>query len=254
MEQEKADLQVRLEELEKARENEAGRERNVTHVRDQMQTFPEIWGELENEEKRQILALLIEEGKLTADRVGRDVLLKIKVHFLPECERTIIYRTFQGKNRTEATPLQRLTQRQMVLLYYASQGKERKECAELMACKPSSIYTVEKTIRRNFGGVSWQEAIEMSRERVEANVTQLPLGGPGRKNKEVVPAKPFLSPVLLEAFELFAKGATVLEAAERLGLSTTTVQGRRSRILKLMGTPSILEAAEKAREWGILAA
>jgi DNA invertase Pin-like site-specific DNA recombinase/DNA-binding NarL/FixJ family response regulator len=253
MEKERAELQVRFDELHQVRENEVGRERTVTRIRDQMLTFSQIWDELENEEKREVLSLLIEEGKLTVDRVGRDILLKIKIHFLPECERTIIYRTFQGVNRTKATPLQRLTQRQMVLLYYAGQGKDRKECAELMGCKLSSIYSIEKTIRRNLGGLSWNEAIDMSRDRVEANVAQLPLGESGRKTKEVIPSKQFLSPVLLEVLELFAKGATVLEVSERLGLSPVTVQGRRSRILKLMGTPSILEAAEKAKEWGILA-
>jgi DNA-binding NarL/FixJ family response regulator len=249
---ERAELQIRFEELHQLRENETRREKNAMQIQDQMLTFSEIWDELENEEKREVLSLLVEEGKLTIDRVGRDILLKIKIHFLPECERTIIYRTLQGVNRTKATPLQRLTQRQMVLLYYAGQGKDRKECAELMQCTPSSIYTMEKTIRENLGGVNWQEAIEMSRERVEANVSQLPLGQPGRKAKGTIPSRPFFSPILLVALELFAKGATVLEASERLGLSPVTVQGRRSRILKLMGTPSILEAAEKAKEWGIL--
>jgi DNA-binding NarL/FixJ family response regulator len=252
MEIDQAEVQSQLDSLLEARENEAGRERHAKQVREQFRNFPKIWENLDNVEKRQLLALLIEEGKLTVDRTGRDILVKIKLHFLPEREKTILYRNFRGIIRTKATPLQKLGPRQMVLLYYAGQGKTRKECAELMGCKPPSIYTIEKTIRRNLGGVSWKEAIDMSRARVEANVAQLPLGKPGRKAKNETNSRPFISPVLMEVLELFAKGATVKEASERLGLPPVTVQGRRSRILKLMGTPSILEAAEKAREWGIL--
>ncbi|MEO6908752.1 MAG: hypothetical protein ABI210_12770, partial [Abditibacteriaceae bacterium] len=249
-----SEVQSRLDSLLEARENESGRERHAKQVREQFRNFPKVWEHLENTEKRQVLGLLIEEGKLTVDREGRDILMKIKVHFLPEIEKTILYKSFRGKNRTNATPLQRLGLRQMVLLYYAGQGKSYKKCAELMECKLSSTYSLAKTIRKNLGGVSWEEAIEISRERVEANVAQLPLDKPGRKAKNETNSRPFITPVLMEVLELFAKGAKVLEAAERLGLSTEAVQGRRSRILKLMGTPSILKAAEIAKEWGILSA
>jgi len=248
-----SEVQSQLDSRLEARENEAGRERNAKQVQEQFQNFSKIWEHLENTEKRQLLALLIEEGKLTVDRTGRDILMKIKVHFLPEQEKTILYRTFRGINQTNATPLQRLRLRQMVLLYYAGQGKTYKECAELMRCKLPSIYTLAKTIRRNLGVDNWEDAIEMSRARVEANVAQLPLGKPGRKAKNETNLRPFISPILMEVLELFAKGATVKEASERLGLPPVTVQGRRSRILKLMGTSSILEATEKARELGILA-
>lgn len=56
----------------------------------------------------------------------------------------------------------------------------------------------------------------------------------------------------MEVFPLFARGATVSQVAERTGLSAVTVQGRKSRLLKLFGVPSILEAVEKAQGYGIL--
>lgn len=253
IEKEEAKVDTRLNEIDKILENKQGRQQKLVQVQEQLKEFPVIWENLDNDEKRQVLSLLIEEKGLKADRDGRDIVLKIKVPLLPEQERHILYRSFRGINRTTTSGLQRLTLRQMVLLHYSGQGKSRTECAELMGCKVHSIYSIEKVIRRNLGCVSWLEAVEMARERVEANLTQLPLGQAGKnvaKNEETV--TPFISPVLMEVFELFAKGATVLEAAERLGLKPVTVQGRRSRILKLMETPSILEAAEKARGWGIL--
>jgi site-specific DNA recombinase len=262
IEAEEAETSERLAEVEKALGNRLGRELWLQQIREQLENFSEVWEELGNDEKRNVLSLLIEEGGLTVDRHGRDVLLTIKVHLLPAQEKLIMYHTYRGVNRTRATGLQRLSMRHMVLLYYASQGKSRKECAELMGCKVPSIYTLEKTIRKNLGDVSWEEAVEMARERVQANVHQLPLGQPGRgaahKSGKAVAGTAgekspgFLSPVLMEVFELFAQAATVSEVAERLHLSVTTVQGRRARILKAFGTSSMLDAVEKAKEQGIL--
>ena len=56
----------------------------------------------------------------------------------------------------------------------------------------------------------------------------------------------------MEVFELFAVGATVTEAADRLNLSPTTVQGRRARILKLFNTNSMFKAVAQAKEQGLL--
>lgn len=253
IEVEESEVNTRLTEIDKILENKQGRQLRLVQVQEQLKEFPTVWEHLDNDEKRQVLSLLIEEKGLKADRDGRDIVLKIKVPLLPEQERHILYRSFRGINRTTASGVQRLTLRQMVLLHYAGQSKSRTECAELMGCKVHSIYSIEKVIRKNLGSVSWKEAVEMARERVEANVAQLPLGQQGRnapKKKETV--KPFISPVLMEVFELFANGATVPEVAERLGLSAVTVQGRRSRILKLMGISSMLEAVERAREMEVL--
>ncbi|MEO6907678.1 MAG: recombinase family protein [Abditibacteriaceae bacterium] len=244
---------ARLEKIEKSLANRLGRELSLKKVQKQLEDFPSVWAELDNDEKHQVLSLLLEDSSLKADLDGLDIVLRMKVHLLPEVERRIMNRSFRGVARSLATGLQRLTLRQMELLYYAGQGKTRRESAGLMGCERGTIFTLEKTIRKNLGDVTWAEAIEMSREQVEANLAQLPFGLPGRKAKNETKPRPFISPVLMEAFVLFAKGASVPEASERLGLPRVTVQGRRSRILKLMGTPSIMEAAEKAREWGILA-
>jgi len=255
IEQEEAEATRRLDEIEKALAGKAGREMWLQQVQEQLENFSLAWDELDNDEKRTVLSLLLEEKRLTVDRVERDIRLWIKVHFLPEQERTLIYGTFRGVNRTKATGLQRLTLRHMVLLHYAGLGKDRKECAVLMGCKVPSIHTLEKTIRKNLGVGTLAEAVEMARERVEANLHQLPLGHAGRASAEVANEQeetPFISPVLMEVFELFAIGATVPEVAERLHLSVTTVQGRRARILKHFKTSSMLEAVEQAKELGIL--
>lgn len=246
---EEQEAKERLQQIEKDLANRTQREQWVEHVKQQFEAFPLVWNELDSDEKRQVLILLLEEGGLTANRDGRDIKLQIKPQLLPVQERTIAYRTYRGINRTSATGLQRLTLRQMVMLYYAGQGKTRREAAELMGCKVNSLHTIEKTIRNNLGVVTWEEAVEMTRERVQANLHQLPLGKSSITQEARVNTgqQKFLSPVLMEVFELFAKGATVPEVADRLQLSVTTVQGRRARILKSFGTSSMLEAVETAR-------
>jgi site-specific DNA recombinase len=245
---------ARLEEIEKTLANLKGRELSLKQMQKQLEDFPSIWGELGNDEKRQVLLLLIDEDGLKVDRDGRDIILRLKLQLLPEVDRRIITSSYRGVARSKATGLQLLTLRQIELLRYAAQGKNRRECATLMGCKQTSIISVEKTIRKNLGGVTWAEAMEMSKIRVQTYIAQFPLVESRRKTNSETTPRPFISPVLMEVFEPFAKRATVLEVSKQLGLSPTTVQGRRSRILKLMGTSSILEAAEKAREWGILAA
>ena len=253
LEEEETQVAERLHQVEKQLDGRASQELWLRQVRKQLESFPSVWEELDQDEKRQVLSLVIEEGGLTADRDGRDIKLRIKLHLLPLQEKTIIYTTCRGTRKTKATGLLRLSLRQMVLLHYAGLGKSRKECAELMGVKASSVVTIEKTIRKNLGGVTWGDAVEMARERVEANLFQLPLGHGGKAEKvSGTPQPSFLTPVLMEVFVLFAQGATTKEVADRLHLDPSTVQGRRARILKHFGTKSMFEAVEKARAGGVV--
>ncbi len=215
--------------------------------------FPLLWENLDNDERRQLLSLLIEPQGLLIDRAERDITVRLKIQLLPHVERTIINRTYRGINRTKATGLMRLTQTQMLLIHHALQGKSRPQIAEAMDCKVASIYSLEKTIRKNMGGISWTETLELARERVEANAAQIENAHPTRKRGAAPKPKiPFLSPVLMEVFVLFAQGATCVEVALELQLSVVTVAGRRARLLKAFGTSSMLEAVRAAQNARIL--
>jgi DNA-binding CsgD family transcriptional regulator len=182
----------------------------------------------------------------------------MKVHLLPRMERAIVRENQRGKNRTRAMGLQRLSQHQMTFLFWAGKGKSHRECAAEMGCSVQSLYSVADTIRKNLGGVSWAEAIEVTREPVEAYASQLLLHSPDPRKKHVdkgsiESSMPFLSPVLLmEVFRLFALGATTAEVAKELDLPAHTVQGRRQRILRAFKTKSMLEAVRAAKEQGVL--
>jgi DNA-binding NarL/FixJ family response regulator len=255
-----------LEQIDCELENRQGRQQWGELLRDKLMDFPSIWQNLGNDERRLLLSLLIENNTLTVDRVGRDIKLRLKVHLLPPVERVILYQSLRGKNRSNATGLQLLTKRQMVLLYHAAEGRSFNECAELMGCRVQSIHSTKTIICRNLGGVTWPEAVEMAREQVHSYGSQLPFGSRGRaarleeeaSSEEVSSGagdtgnERFLSPVLMQVFELFAQGAQVPQVAKALHPPISTVQGRRQRILKIFGVSTIFEAVQEAKRLGIL--
>ncbi len=83
MEEDEQQAKDRLQKIEHDLENRQGRQLWLQQVRDQLLDFSQIWEHLDNDEKRQLLLLLLEDGKLTVDREGRDIKVRLKVHLLP---------------------------------------------------------------------------------------------------------------------------------------------------------------------------
>lgn len=257
LDKEKAELTERLDKVQADLERRVSRESWLRQVQEALLDFPLVWENLDNDQKRHLLSLLLEDKSLRVDRDETYIRVQLKVHLLPARERAVVHPTFHGTRRTTATGVMRLSQTQMVLVHYSAQGKTRRECADLMDCKVQTIYTLERTIRKNMGDVSWSEALAMCRDRVEAHVDQLPLHNAGRGRNGTVArvsthGKTFLSPILMESFVLFAQGATAAEVASELHLPVGTVEGRRARIHKAFGTKSMLEAVRKAKEQGMI--
>lgn len=170
MAQEEENATARLAQIERDLEGRQQREAWMASVRDALLDFPPAWDELDNDEKRQVLSLLLEEDQLRVDRHGRDLHLSLKIYLLPPVERVIAYQSQRGKKRTRAKGVERLSR-----LYYAGQGHKKPQIAPLMGCSSQSLYSVQYTICRKLDGVSWLEAIEMARETVEPNLAQLQL-------------------------------------------------------------------------------
>jgi hypothetical protein len=124
LEVDEQEMSSRLEHVEAQLSQRSQREAWLQQVQQALLDFPLIWAELDNDEKRQLLLLLLEEKGLRLDRYGRDILVKIKLHLLPEKQRTIIYRSYRGTNKGKHTGEQRLTKTQMTLLYHEGTGKD----------------------------------------------------------------------------------------------------------------------------------
>ncbi len=249
---EKQEASQRLAQLEAQSTSQVNQQQQIQEIHRALADLPVIWEHLDFDEKRQVLLLLLE--KVTADREDRLIRLKIKVQLLPQREVVIPYRNHRGKNRSEADPVTLLTKRELSILHYLSLGLSQVQVAQKLGLKKDSIWVMTKAIRKKCGRRSTSEVIELARERIAAVLPYLPLEAKVKASAAGCGGGdlPYISGVLMEVFPLFAHGASVMEVARRLKLSPVTVQGRWARILKLMGTSSMLEAVERAQMMGLL--
>jgi DNA-binding CsgD family transcriptional regulator len=249
---------TRLEEVEKTLVNRNGYQMWLRHIETALQQFSLVWKELDNDEKKGVLHLLVEAETFTADRLegGSELLLRAKLHLMPPIEEKIPYPNMRGISRTTASGMQRLTRRQMQYLHYCQSRVPLQEMLSRMQCGYSTITNMKRTILRNLAPAKWDEVLEMTKPLVESNVSQLELDRATRRRRSQtteidLPAR-FLSPVLIEAFVLYADSATVNEVAEKLNLTPSAAQGRRKRIMHDLGVRSMSEAVTKGRATGLI--
>jgi len=88
------------------------------------------------------------------------------------------------------------------------------------------------------------EAVELAAGRVKELLPTLPLGISSDR-ADVDRKRPLLSPKLMELLSYLVKGASNIEIAQRTNLPISTVLGRRSRLMEILGAKSAFDAAEK---------
>jgi DNA-binding NarL/FixJ family response regulator len=88
------------------------------------------------------------------------------------------------------------------------------------------------------------EAVELAAGRVNELLPTLPLGISSER-ADVDRKRPLLSPKLMELLSYLVKGASNIEIAQRTNLPISTVLGRRSRLMEILGAKSAFDAAEK---------
>jgi site-specific DNA recombinase len=249
---EREEIAERLQSSEAALENRQGHQEWVARVQAAVLDLPLVWEHLNGDERREVLSLVLE--KLTVDRRGRDACVKIKVRLLPESEVPIMFKTTH-QMKQKPTGVLALSQRHLAVLHHAGQGKTRAQIAQAMNINYGSATTLVSQIFKILEVRDLDQAVAMTRERVEALLPTLPLGAyrndrsPRRSEEREVPV---LSPALMEILPLLAQGATADEIARVTGLPATTVAGRRSRILDLLEVGTVYEAGQKARALGLL--
>lgn len=244
---EQLEAEGRLQESEALLQNRDRHQAWVAQVRANLLDFPLMWEHQDMDERRQLLMILLE--KLTVDRRGRDAIVKIKIHMLPEQELPLMFRSMRHKNE-KPSGLQSLTPRHLAFLYHVGQGKKRREIAELMNVSYATVSTYWTQVRDRLEVSSEEDAAKMAAERIEALLPTLPLGAmdhPHQKREN-----PVLTPALMEILPYIVKGATNNQIAQRTNLPVTTVGGRRARIMDILGVHSPFELAEKVQTLGLL--
>lgn len=142
---------------------------------------------------------------LTVDRQGRDAVIALKIHLLPE---QVISVGVLSARHIKDRPLgvDALTPRELAVLHTIGQGKSHKEIAQIMKTGIANSYTLSMRIRRCLGVRNLRDAYTLAQKRIERQLSTLPLGSSGRckiGTREV----PVLSPAMLEVLPLLARAA-----------------------------------------------
>ena len=208
--------------------------------------FRRCWAHLNLEERRHLLFLMLET--CSVERVGRDITLRIKLHFLPE--REVLLLVPNGyKKKPEGIGPHVLTPRQLAFLHHINQGKTPVEAEKEMGIVSNTTRFMMTDIRKRMEMHDIKECASAARPRIQSLLHSLPLGllRPQTKDGAIK-----LSEKLMVVFPMLASGAKLEEVAIEFGLPVTTVANRKKEIVRRMGTKTIFEAGRKARALGLL--
>ena len=194
-----------------------------------------------------MLSLLIE--KVTAERIGRDMTVRIKLYLCPEREITVAIPSVRdGKTRPKG--IDGLTPRQLALLKHVGDGRSKREIRKLWDVSSTCVDAIIKQIRAHLGVYDMVEAARMAMPRINSMLAFLPLEGRspsrGERQRRVLPK------TLQEILPYVASGATNPEIARLTGLKRSTVAGRRTRLLEFFEVSSVYEMVQRARAMGMV--
>ena len=242
----KAEFTKDLDETEAQLSRRAGRGKEVQAMQAAIQDFNRCWLHLNLEERRQLLFLMLET--CSVERVGRDITLRLKLHFLPEREVLLMIPTGY-KKKVEGLGPHALTPRHLAFLHHLNQGKTTAQAGEALGIVSNTTRFMITEIRKRMGMHDIQECAAASRPRIASLLHSLPLGllRPRTEDGAIV-----LSEKLLAVFPMLAASAKLEEVATHFGLPITTVANRKQDIVKRLGTKTIFEAGQKARALGLL--
>lgn len=249
MNAEKTIVQERLREVECLLDGRSKREAWVDGMQQAILDFPLCWQHLTLDERVQVLGTLVET--LTVDKAGRDAIVHLKLHLLPERTIPICAQSMRHRMKDRPLGVPGLTRRQLSYLYYIGQGKTNKQIAAEFGNSAAASHNMATQVRKVLGVKNMMDAYHLAKARIEEVKDTLCLG-PMNIAKQHVGDGPVLCATLAEVFPLLAQGAKVTEVMKITGLSRPAVNGRMRRILDHFNADTIYEAAQKARAAGVL--
>ena len=222
-----------------------------------------VWDALDDAEKRRACELVIERAELARD--GDDVMLRLKLHYLPER----VLRLPNYNKRGEEHGAAALTPRELAYLKHRRDGRSNHDVAGLFDTQVQSVVQLRANIVTRLEVANVGEAIELAADRIDAELHALPLEGRVRvrhqnqrgftwteKRKQILRGLAGRVPgqQLAAAMEIAPGTADVIEAAAWWrapspgGRSAGTVRGSRyvpadctMPLRLMMNAPSIVE-------------
>ena len=206
--------------------------------------FPRVWDSLEIEEKRELLANLVESLSFT--REGRDVVMRLKLIFREEKEIVI---PPDKRAPTEKTGVRSLTQRQLAILDLLSEGHSRREIARRLGIEETAVNSHLWFVRRQLGVAAIEEAIRLAWPRIEAERQFLPKEG---RSRPPMTRGGKLSPREIELLRRLAAGESLCGIARSEGRALGSLSTRLRSAKRKLGVKTREEAIGRARETGLI--
>lgn len=245
--QRRAEAEERMSEVEAALASRDRRENQLNRVLQTLQDFSKVWQHLRFDERRHVLDLLIE--RVTAERHGRDMTVRLKLQLLPEREITIPILTAKDR-KTKPQGVDGLSPRQLALLKHIADGRSKREIAELWDVDAKCVESHISQVRKFLGMYDLGEAAHLAMPRINSMLAFLPLEG--RSPKATSKPSTELPETLRVVLPYVVNGATTTEIARMTGLKRSTVLGRRTRLMEFFKVHGAYELGQRARAMGLL--
>ena len=240
---EHAGLEAQAQQVRSRLEHRQSRQLEIDRVREALADFEAVWQQLNPQQQRELLSSVLEELTLgrAEDDTG-DVILRLKIHFLPARE----YRLSNFTRRPRGDGIEGLSPRELAYLKHRLDYNTDQQIAELFQTSLQNARGLAKGITRRMGMEDLDRIAELARPRINILTPGLPLygrvHGPSNRNKWT------WTQHRLRILAMLARGMRRSHIAAELGIERTTVDNHVSEMMGQVGADSWQELVKTAIE------
>ena len=215
-------------------------------MREALRDFDAIWGELDQDQRRHLVGLLID--KIALEWKGHDSVLYIKPYYLPE--RALIVECRSRKRDAPRTGLDSLTARDLSVLHLLDAGLTREAVAQHLDLAVEVVDVRLWAIRKRMGLSDLKQILELTRPHIAARLHLLPVNGRVTARRVAAAQEP--DELTKSALRLRARtGASMQRIARELGCKPNSLPARFRRWYRRLGVHRLddLVAEAERRGW-----
>jgi len=238
-------LEQQIAAVQTRADDQSLRRAELSAIREVLQDFDAVWDALDEQERREALFTVIERAEL--HRVGDDLELRLKVHFLSE--RVLPLPNYNRRGATDGVAA--LTPRELAYLKHRADGLSNAEIAKEFDVDRASVRSIWLRIANRLSVPGIEETIEMAADRIEAEMHALPLRGRVTKRSDRRPTFTWTD----KRKQILVGLATKLpraSIASNMGVSNKTIDNRIGTMKQHVGVKSDEELINWAIEHKVI--